>query len=366
MKLHLSLAAAAIALPVLAHAQPVTGPYVSLGAGTSFISPTSVNFEATGGSGKYQFRPDYAGVAGIGYGFGDGFRVEIGGEYTRNTVHAADQAAVGLFPATHFRATGGEEKYGALVNVYYDISTGLPITPYIGAGGGYLFTKYNTDLTTVNGGVAQRTSGTKGSFAYNIIAGVAYPVAAVPGLSLTAEYRFLQLLQSRSYLDSVNGSNAFTTKAKIGQEISHTFLFGVRYQLFNPPPPAPAPEQVLAPTPVAAPAPTPAKTYLVFFDWDRYDLSPRALDIIAQAATDSRTVAITTIEVSGYTDTSGTPSYNNGLSLRRAKAVAAQLVIDGVSASQIETQGYGETHLLVPTGPGVREPQNRRVEIVVQ
>jgi outer membrane protein OmpA-like peptidoglycan-associated protein len=116
---------------------------------------------------------------------------------------------------------------------------------------------------------------------------------------------------------------------------------------------------------MAAPAPAPARTYLVFFDWDKADLTPRATDIIAQAASDSKTASVTTISVSGYTDTSGTPTYNQGLSLRRAKAVAGQLVTDGVSASEIEIHAYGETHLLVPTGPGVREPQNRRVEIVL-
>ena len=69
--------------------------------------------------------------------------------------------------------------------------------------------------------------------------------------------------------------------------------------------------------------------------------------------------------MNGYTDTSGAATYNMGLSVRRAKAVAAQLVADGVPASEIEIHGYGETHLLVPTGPGVREPQNRRVEIIL-
>ena len=38
---------------------------------------------------------------------------------------------------------------------------------------------------------------------------------------------------------------------------------------------------------------------------------------------------------------------------------------DGVPQNVIEIHGYGETHLLVPTGPGVREPQNRRVEIIL-
>jgi outer membrane protein OmpA-like peptidoglycan-associated protein len=103
----------------------------------------------------------------------------------------------------------------------------------------------------------------------------------------------------------------------------------------------------------------------VFFDWDKYSLTPRALDIIAQAASDSKSQSTTTINVSGYTDTSGTPVYNMGLSQRRADAVAKQLVADGVPASEIETHAFGETHLLVPTGPGVREPQNRRVEIVL-
>jgi OmpA-OmpF porin, OOP family len=70
--------------------------------------------------------------------------------------------------------------------------------------------------------------------------------------------------------------------------------------------------------------------------------------------------------VNGYTDTSGTPRYNQGLSVRRAQAVQAELVRDGVPNEAISIQGFGDTHLLVSTGPGVREPQNRRVEIVIR
>ena len=244
-----------------------------------------------------------------------------------------------------------------MINVLYDINVGLPIFPYVGAGVGYQWLKLNTHI---NDGISAHTiGGTEGSFAYNIIAGVAYPLAAVPGLSLTAEYRFMQLTASRNY-DTAAGFPVGSVK--IGQQSSNTFLLGARYQLFQPPAPAPAP----APAPVAAPAPAPAKTYLVFFDWDKYNLTPRAIQIIAEAASDSKTANVTTLNVSGYTDTSGTPKYNQGLSLRRAKAVAAQLVVDGVGASEIEIHAYGETHLLVPTGPGVREPQNRRVEIILQ
>ncbi|HTC07494.1 MAG TPA: OmpA family protein [Acetobacteraceae bacterium] len=54
------------------------------------------------------------------------------------------------------------------------------------------------------------------------------------------------------------------------------------------------------------------------------------------------------------------------MSVRRAQAVAAELVRDGVPRAAIAIQGFGETHLLVPTGPGAREPQNRRVEIIIR
>ncbi|TPW34480.1 OmpA family protein, partial [Oecophyllibacter saccharovorans] len=131
----------------------------------------------------------------------------------------------------------------------------------------------------------------------------------------------------------------------------------------------PAPPVVVAPIP---PAPTPARTYLVFFDWDRYNLTSRAREIVAQAAQASTHVQTTRIEVNGYTDTSHAGSaaagarYNMGLSLRRANSVKAELIRDGVPASAIDIHGYGESHPLVATGPNSREPQNRRVEIILR
>jgi OmpA-OmpF porin, OOP family len=355
MKLRLALAAATcLALPIAAHAQPVTGPYVSLGAGTSISNPFNYNYENFSGiNGKFLSRPAYAGVGAVGYGFGNGFRVELGGNFYRNTIHKDDTNYAGQAPAT-----GGMNTYGPMFNVLYDINVGLPIFPYVGAGAGYQWVKFNSHISDPVFG--DTIAGTKGSFAYNIIVGVSYPLAVVAGLSLTAEYRFTQLTASRNYAATFNG--APDGRVKIGQQSSHTFLLGVRYQLFPPPVVAPPP----APLPVAAPAPAPAKTYLVFFDWDKYSLTPRATEIIAEAASDSKTANVTKLNVSGYTDTSGTPTYNQGLSERRAKAVAAQLVVDGVAASEIEIHAYGETHLLVPTGPGVREPQNRRVEIILE
>ncbi len=133
--------------------------------------------------------------------------------------------------------------------------------------------------------------------------------------------------------------------------------FGLRLTFGNPPPP---------PALAVVPAAAVARSYLVFFDWDKATLTDRARQIIREAADHSTKVPYTRIEVNGYTDTSGTARYNQGLSVRRAQAVAAELVRDGVPAAAVTIRGFGDTNLLVPTGPGVREPQNRRVEIVLQ
>jgi OOP family OmpA-OmpF porin len=383
MKLRLALAAATclalpLAAPLAAHAQPVTGPYVSLEGGTSILNPVNFNEtlaeptanffgETTGG--KVIYKNSYAGAASVGYGFGDGFRVELSGNYYRNYLRKEDSTDFG-----QLSSTGGHNTFGGMVNVLYDIPVGLPVYPYVGGGVGYQFVRLNSYNKVADnffgaGGVPSggyNISGTRGSFAYNVIAGLAFPLPMLPQLSFTVEYRFMMLTQNRKFNESITGGfppgNPVGGKANLGPESSHTIMGGIRYQLFPPPVMAPPP----APAPMAAaPAPAPAKTYLVFFDWDKSSLTPRATQIIAEAASDSHTTGVTTINVSGYTDTSGTPTYNQGLSERRAHAVAAQLVTDGVPTSEIETHAYGETHLLVPTGPGVREPQNRRVEIVL-
>jgi outer membrane protein OmpA-like peptidoglycan-associated protein len=77
-------------------------------------------------------------------------------------------------------------------------------------------------------------------------------------------------------------------------------------------------------------------------------------------------VQTTHIEVKGYTDLSGTAAYNQLLSVRRARSVEAELVRDGVAEGAISIHGFGESDPLVATAKGVREPQNRRVEIVLR
>ena len=70
------------------------------------------------------------------------------------------------------------------------------------------------------------------------------------------------------------------------------------------------------------------------------------------------------IQVTGYTDRSGSPGYNQRLSERRANNVAKALAAQGVPPAQMVVSGRGENDNRVPTADGVREPQNRRVEII--
>jgi iron complex outermembrane receptor protein len=143
------------------------------------------------------------------------------------------------------------------------------------------------------------------------------------------------------------------------------FGFRMRYR-FGAEAGAAAAEQAAeayTPPPVQAPAPAP-KSYLVFFDFNKSDLTPQAVTIVDQAAHNAGPAKVTQLTVTGHTDTVGSDAYNMRLSRRRAESVAAQLEKDGISSSEIAIVAKGKRDLLVPTADGVKEPQNRRVTIV--
>ena len=119
-----------------------------------------------------------------------------------------------------------------------------------------------------------------------------------------------------------------------------------------------------APPPPPPPPPAP-QNFMVFFDWDSTKLSDASLNVLEQARDAFKNKQDARITSTGHTDTSGSAAYNMALSLRRANAVKDALVKLGVPAAAITTVGKGQTDLLVKTPDGVREPQNRRVEIAV-
>jgi hypothetical protein len=107
-------------------------------------------------------------------------------------------------------------------------------------------------------------------------------------------------------------------------------------------------------------------SYLVFFDFNKSNLTAAATKIVDQAAAEAAAGKAAQLTVTGHTDTVGSDAYNMRLSRRRAESVAAQLEKDGIPSSEIEIVAKGKRDLLVPTADGVKEPQNRRVSIVYE
>ena len=103
--------------------------------------------------------------------------------------------------------------------------------------------------------------------------------------------------------------------------------------------------------------------YIVFFDWDKSDITPEAASILDSAVTAYGNCANVPVMLAGYADRSGTPKYNQGLSERRNTSVRSYLNARGIPDGSISSQAFGETNPRVPTADGVRELQNRRVEI---
>jgi outer membrane protein OmpA-like peptidoglycan-associated protein len=118
-------------------------------------------------------------------------------------------------------------------------------------------------------------------------------------------------------------------------------------------------------TPPPATPPAAAKDYLVFFNFNKSDLTGDARAIIGTAAAEAAKEKATKLTVTGHTDTVGSVAYNMRLSMRRAVAVEKELIHDGVPSGEIAIFAKGKSEPLVPTADGVKEPQNRRVQIVL-
>ncbi len=293
------------------------------------------------------------------------------GSYPKGTIVNSLTQQMIVSPFSQVSHHGTDESYGGFANVIYDFDLerlfGVKsiVTPFIGGGAGYLWQRYNRPNTMIGA-----ITGTHGGFAWQGIIGVAFDTG-IRGLQITAQYRMIG--QPGSFY---NGGFAYNVRqgvlgnANFDQRFNHQFIVGFRYAFQNQPIHHVQPPPPVVKTLAAAPAPVPARSYLVFFDWNQYALTSRARQIVVEAAHATSYVHTTRINVNGYTDSSAAPGpagqkYNYALSVKRAKSVEAELIRNGVPASEIVIRGYGDTNPLVPTAPNTREPQNRRVEIIL-
>ncbi len=312
--------AIALALPAAANAQWFTpGPsnpgfYIGAEGGANWILQNSSNSYSTG----------YAVGGKVGYDF-VGPRVELEGLYRNN-----NGSGVTPFGNGFAFVNGQINQISILANVLYDFLPGATITPYIGAGAGIAFVD-----PSLSAGSGCNMCSTQ--FAYQGILGLAY--------NLDQNFR---ISVDGRYYGTTSGGMTYTNQ-NITAMLSVSYKFSAPEAA--PPPPSPQPQ---------------AASFMVFFDWDRSNLSAQALATIKQAADAFKTKGSARITATGHTDTSGPDNYNMALSLRRANAVKDALVQNGVPATAISVIGVGKAGLLVQTPDGVREPQNRRVEIVIQ
>jgi hypothetical protein len=231
----------------------------------------------------------------------------------------------GEFAYRYNKVSGSKlNQYGGFLNLLYDFMADQPFSVHLGIGAGI-------NHYSVTGGGGGGTT----KFAMQGIAGVTYKFSGGPFVG--ADFKFVD-----TFLNGRDGYD-YSVMLRLG------YKFG---------PPAPAMAPVSPPPPVAQ--------YIVFFDFDRATLTAQAMTTIKQAAAAAKAGNKTRIGVTGHTDRSGSDAYNMALSLRRANAVKDALVREGIPAAGITVVGRGESQPLVPTADGVREPQNRRVEIVLQ
>ncbi|MCW2247521.1 outer membrane protein OmpA-like peptidoglycan-associated protein [Azospirillum fermentarium] len=336
--------ALAVMLPTAAMAAS-EGFYVGGAAGVNwardakFTDKTAQASGVTNPSVKLEYDVGAIGSLSAGYATSFGIRAELEAGYRWGNKVNGDNDATSNW-------SGRARSLSFMGNVLYDIDTGTPITPYIGVGAGIAQVK-----ATGDDGAGYRFSDTDWVFAYQGIAGVSY--SFTNNLAATLDYR---------YFDTVDPKFKGPLGRVEGEYASHSILLGLRYSFGAP-----------SVTPVATPAPAPAPVqaqpqteYLVFFDWDKADITPVSDKIIGDAAAAAGKIRAVSIHVIGHTDTSGSPAYNQKLSLRRADAVRKGLTAKGVPAKMITVEGKGETQLLVQTGENVREPSNRRAQILIR
>ena len=128
-------------------------------------------------------------------------------------------------------------------------------------------------------------------------------------------------------------------------------------------PTAPPPAAAAPPPPPPAAAPMAQKQFVVYFEFDKFNLTPEGAKVVQDAAAAFKSTGSARVAITGYTDAAGTQQYNLGLSKRRADTVHGALVRAGVPDAAIAESWHGKENLAVPTPDGVREPRNRRVEI---
>jgi len=359
----LALASTALASPALARDKSW---YVGVEGGGMIVEDMNFDIGTVNNAATidHNYGYDVGGV--IGYDLG-AFRIETETSYRKATVDSfrstvatpAFNAAgrLGTSPAGNFDYAGGSTSaLSFMINGLLDFGDDDGIQGFVGGGVGVARVRAKLALNTYGRFLDDSDT----VFAYQGLAGIRAPLT--PHLDATVKYRFF----TADNVKLINVSNS-TYEARFR---THSLLGGLTYNFGSPTPPPPpaAPEAPLPPPPApVTPPPPPAVCspgpFIVFFEWDKSDITPEAASILDNAVTQYQNCGNAQVMLAGHADRSGSAQYNVGLSQRRADAVRSYMSSHGIQDGNISTQAFGESRPRVETADGVREVQNRRVEV---
>jgi OmpA-OmpF porin, OOP family len=357
----MALASTALASPALARDKSW---YVGVEGGAMIVEDLSLDIGATNNAAQvdHNYGFDVDGV--IGYDIG-AFRLEAEVGYKRATVDALNSSVptpaftpaggvVNVPSGNYTYAGGASTALSFMVNGLLDFGDDDGIQGFLGGGAGVARIKTKIGLNT--NGYAINDSDT--GFAWQALAGVRAPLG--DHLDATLKYRFFNADNVR-LIDVSN--RLIDTRFR-----SHSILGGLTYNFGTPTPPPPPVEP--APPPPPPPPPPPVQEvvcspgpFIVFFEWDKSDITPEASSILDNAVTQYQSCGNAQVMLAGHADRSGAATYNVGLSQRRADSVKAYLTSKAIPEGVISTEAFGESRPRVETADGVREVQNRRVEV---
>ena len=296
---------------------------------------------------------DFGGI--VGYDFG-AFRLEA--EASRRHVDA-NRSAGTIQKFGNRQVDGGVSATSFMANGLVEVGRDGGLQAF--AGGGLGMGRAHLLLSAPE--AALNVSDTDSGFAWQGVAGVRLPVGSHVDVGL--KYRYY----NQSHIDLVNqaGDNVRSRLQTHSLLATLAYNFGGKSKPVTeapslPPPPSSA---HLPPTPPSR-AEVPAcihGPYIVFFDWDQAVLTPEARAVLDSAVSAYRNCGVVPIMLAGHADRSGSSQYNARLSAERNLAVETYLLSRGIAPESVHTNAFGEDRRRVETADGIREVQNRRVEI---
>jgi outer membrane protein OmpA-like peptidoglycan-associated protein len=338
--------------------------YIGGEFGAMIVEDMDIDVGATNNAITLNHEYGYDGGLFVGYDFG-AFRLEAEAAYKKarldDYVTSLRLPLEGPNFATTRDAGGSTSVLSFMLNGMLDFGDDDGISGFVGGGVGMARVKANNYRNFAN--ATPFLDGSDSKLAWQVFAGVRQAIS--DNIDVTVKYRFFNADKVR--MTAFNGAE---TDMRFR---SHSLLGGLTFNFGGAEPPPPPPEPTPEPAPVPPPPPEPAPPsppppcvagpFMVFFDWDRDEITPQASAILDNAASAYQTCGQAQVMIAGHADRSGSDQYNVGLSQRRAANVRSYLAGRGIPDGVMTTEAFGESRPLVETADGVREPQNRRVEI---